>query len=226
MANKRMIYDFETVFEVIMKSQTDMIELVTKWSEMLAPTAKDVTFNLSGRDQPLVVPNIQKIIDTINERTLPERPTFKHVTVIGQGGGAYISNGGIEFAGNEQDKMVGLHYDAFGISGYVWDVSGDAELRRWPVNRYWHVNSTTRPTVHINPNVPTSMTDQMSDFYIFLPVGRSITLMFHQFGASKYKTLENTSGDFQIWHVIVNAANKPRTGGLVVTGRAILMDGI
>ena len=27
MADKRMIYDFETIFEVIMKSQTDMIEL-------------------------------------------------------------------------------------------------------------------------------------------------------------------------------------------------------
>lgn len=228
MADKRMIYDFETIFEVIMKSQTDLIEIVTKWSEMLAPTAKDVSFNLSGRDAPLVVPNIQKVVDTINERTLPKNPTFSKINITGQGGTGTITNGGIKFDGESGDARVGSVYDAYGIGGYVWNISENIELRRWPVPRYWVVRSdpAETPTVHILPDVPTSQISLMGDFFIQIPEGKEITLIFHSYRGSRRKTFTNTTNNLQIWHIIIRVSNLPRSGGIEVTGSCILMDNI
>ena len=100
MAEKKIIYDFETVLSILVKSQEDLIELVTKWSEMLDTTPRYVEFNLSGRDQPLVVPNIQMVIDTLNERSVPDDLHIHSVVASTVGGAGEFNAAHVKFEGS------------------------------------------------------------------------------------------------------------------------------
>jgi len=214
MADKRMIYDFETIFEVIMKSQTDMIELVTKWSEMLAPTAKDVTFNLSGRDRPLVVPNIQKIVDTINERTLPSDPSFNTVTATTTGGRSKLTAGALSFAGGRQNTT----YDVNGIQSIPAVINDNGRLPTWPLPRYMRVEPGENPSLTIAPNLGDTDVMHMSDFFVFVPGGSSVTFFFSSYGQSQRMTL--TARSNTIWQVCVTALNVKNLG-LSTSARAV-----
>lgn len=215
MADKRMIYDFETIFEVIMKSQTDMIELVTKWSEMLAPTAKDVSFNLSGRDQPLVVPNIQKIVDTINERTLPSDPSFNSVTATTRfGRSGILTAGALSFVGNR----INTTYDANGMQSIPAVINDKGRWTMWPLPRYIRVNPGENPSLTIEPNLRDVDVMHMSDFFVFVPGGSSVTFTFSSYAQSQRMTL--TARWNTIWQVCVTALNVNKTG-LSTSARAV-----
>lgn len=233
MADKKMIYDFETIFEVIMKSQTDMIELVTKWSEMLAPTAKDVTFNLSGRDQPLVVPNIQKIVETINERTLPSDPSFKSVTVNAKGanGQGKMTAGGVSFGGNDNEMAGGVAaavYSAYGTCGSIWQVAGEKTLTQWPIPRYWSVAAPGQAHVHVGPDQSKieRSKPQVSEFFVVVDgPDRSLKLTLTSYTHENYQHMTlncPTGGQPAIWHVVVIATNQ--LPGIVVRGSASLLN--
>lgn len=218
MADKRMIYDFETIFEVIMKSQTDMIELVTKWSEMLAPTAKDVSFNLSGRDQPLVVPNIQKIVDTINERALPSDPSFNSVTATNRfGRSGILTAGALSFVGNRQNTT----YNANGIQSIPSVINDNGRWTMWPLPRYMRVDPGENPSLTIEPNLDDVGVMHMSDFFVFVPGGSSVTFTFSSYTQSQRMTL--TARSNTIWQVCVTALNVNR-GGLSTSARAVKLN--
>lgn len=224
MANHTMLYDFETVLNTILRSQTDMLELVTKWSEMLATTPRYVEFNLSGRDAPLKVPNIQMVVDAINSRSLPLEPTFRQVSVSGQGGAATLSNGGLSFEGSG----FSANYTANGIGGSMWKVADDETLGTWPPPRYWDVSAPGQVSITISPNVEFSEIDTMSDFFVKVAVGSSLKLTFHNYAGSAAAdklTLDCPTNKPAIWHVATCVRRRPGTGGTVCNGRAILMNG-
>lgn len=213
MADKRMIYDFETIFEVIMKSQTDMIELVTKWSEMISPTAKDVTFNLEGRD-PLTVPNFEKMFETINTRTLPSDPSFNSVTTTTRGGMSKLTAGTLLFAGGRQQTT----YDVNGIQSIPAVINDGGRMQTWPLPRYMRVESGENPTLTIAPNLGDTEVMHMSDFFVFVPADSSVTFIFSSYGQSQIMTL--TARRNTIWQVCVTALNVYRIG-LTTSGRAV-----
>jgi len=213
MADKRMIYDFETIFEVIMKSQTDMIELVTKWSEMISPTAKDVTFNLSGR-KALTVPNFQKVFETINERTLPSDPFFNSVTTTTTGGRGKLTAGALSFAGGRQNTT----YDVNGIQSIPAVINDNGRWRTWPLPRYMRVEPGENPSLTIAPNLGDTDVMHMSDFFVFVPGGSSVTFVFASYGQSQCMTL--TARGNTIWQVCVTALNVYRLG-LSTSARAV-----
>jgi len=213
MADKRMIYDFETIFEVIMKSQTDMIELVTKWSEMIAPTAKDVTFNLSGR-KPLTVPNFEKMFETINERTLPSDPSFNSITATARGGGSKLTAGALSFAGGRQNTT----YDVNGIQSIPAVIYDNGRWPTWPLPRYMRVEPGENPSLTIAPNLGDTDVMHMSDFFVFVPGGSSVTFFFSSYGQSQRMTL--TARSNTIWQVCVTALNVKNLG-LSASARAV-----
>lgn len=231
MADKKMIYDFETIFEVIMKSQTDMIELVTKWSEMLAPTARDVTFNLSGRDQPLVVPNVQKIVETINTRTLPADPSFNSVTTNAKNGQGRFTAGGVSFSGNDNEMAGGVAagvYSAYGTCGSIWEVAGEKTLKQWPIPRYWSVAAPGQAHVHVRLDLAKieRRKPQMSEFFVVVGgPDRSLKLTLTSYTPEDYQHMTlncPTGGQPAIWHVVVIATNQ--LPGIVVRGSASLLN--
>ena len=213
MADKKMIYDFETIFEVIMKSQTDMIELVTKWSEMIAPTAKDVTFNLEGRD-PLTVPNFEKMFETINTRTLPTDPSFNSVTATTKYGRSKLTAGALSFAGGRKNTT----YDVNGIQSIPAVINDNSRWTAWPLYRYARVESGENPSITIAPNLPDEDVMHMSDFFVFVPSGSSVTFFFSSYGQSQRMTL--TASRNTIWQVCVTALNVKRLG-LSTSARAV-----
>lgn len=230
MADKKMIYDFETIFEVIMKSQTDMIELVTKWSEMISPTAKDVTFNLEGRD-PLTVPNFEKMFETINTRTLPSDPSFNTVTVNAKGanGQGRMTAGGVSFGGNDNEMAGGVAagvYSAYGTCGSIWQVSGEKTLNQWPIPRYWSVSAPGQAHVHVAPAKVERGKPQMSEFFVVVDgPDRSLKLTLTSYTHENYQNMTlncPTGGAPAIWHVVVIATNQ--LPGMVVRGSASLLN--
>lgn len=216
MADKRMIYDFETIFEVIMKSQTDMIELVTKWSEMIAHTAKDVTFNLSGRE-PLTIPNFEKMFETINERTLPSDPSFNSVIVPTTNGRGKLTAGALSFAGGHQNTT----YDVNGIQSIPSVINDNGRWQTWPLPRYMRVEPGENPSLTIAPNLGDTGVMHMSDFFVFVPRGSSVTFIFSSYGQSQRMTL--TARSDTIWQVCVTALNVHRAG-LSTSARAVELD--
>ena len=208
-----MIYDFETIFEVIMKSQTDMIELVTKWSEMIAPEAKDVTFNLEGRD-PLTVPNFEKMFETINTRTLPSDPSFNSVTATTKYGKSKLTAEGLSFAGGRQNTT----YDVNGIQSIPAVINDNSRWTAWPLPRYMRVEPGENPSIIIAPNLSDEDVMHMSDFFVFVPRGSTVTFIFASYGQSQRMTL--TAPGNTIWQVCVTALNV-KTFGLSTSARAV-----
>lgn len=224
-----MIYDFETALRALIDAQSDVMTLVQKWEEMIADDPRLVTFDLKGQaDNPgrtYNIPNIQRIIETLNSNGFPRDPTFDSVNVRGQGGAAKITNSALEFI--SPSTGVGATYDAYGIDGRVWTVSERTELTRWPIPRYWAVKERTSPTVTIRPALPARDETRATDFFVQLPRGTgqdptSITLQFAGFGATGIKVLEAGPTE-SVWHVFVSATFT--RSGLSTTGHVLKMEG-
>ena len=232
MAEKKIIYDFETVLNALVKSQEDLIEIVTKWSAMLDTTPRYVEFNLSGRDQPLVVPNIQMVVDTLNERSVPDTLRVKSVLTSTLGGVGEFNAGHVKFEGSG----VRTTYGNYGIEGAAWHVThsiGAATgLKTWPLPRYW-VHSGTGDDMEldvylgINSQLPRSSTYAVSEFYVLINDSRKIMNIYgvDPAGSHYAKLTLTTAGrtGAVMWHVIA-VVNYPERGNAYLTLYANIME--
>lgn len=232
MADKKIIYDFETVLSILVKSQEDLIEIVTKWSEMLDTTARYVTFNLSGRDQPLVVPNIQMVIDTLNERSIPDNLHVKSVVTSTLGGAGEFNAGHVKFEGSG----VRTTYGNYGIEGAAWHVSSSITssvgMTTWPLPRYW-VHSGTGDNSELNINlgisskIRRSNTFAVSEFYVLISDSNKTMNIFgiDPAGRRYAKLTLTTAGraGAVMWHVIA-VVNSPERGNAYLTLYANIME--
>ena len=232
MAEKKIIYDFETVLSILVKSQEDLIEIVTKWSAMLDTTPRYVEFNLSGRDQPLVVPNIQMVVDTLNERSVPNDLRVHSVVTSTLGGAGEFNAGHVKFEGSG----VRTTYGNYGIEGAAWHVTNSIAatpgLKTWPLPRYW-VHSGTGENMEldihlgINSQLPRSGTFAVSEFYVLINDSRKIMNIYGVDPAgSRYAKLTLTTAGRTgsvMWHVIA-VANNPERGNSYLTLYANIME--
>ena len=232
MAEKKIIYDFETVLSILVKSQEDLIELVTKWSEMLDTTPRYVEFNLSGRDQPLVVPNIQMVIDTLNERSVPDNLHVKSVVTSTVGGAGEFNAAHVKFEGSG----VRTTYGNYGIEGAAWHVSNSIAanpgMKTWPLPRYW-VHSGTGDDAElniylgINSQIPRSSTYAVSEFYVLIGDSHRIMNIYgiNPAGSRYAKLTLTTAGrtGSVMWHVIA-VVNNPERGNAYLTLHANIME--
>lgn len=232
MAEKKIIYDFETVLARLVKSQEDLIEIVTKWSEMLDTTPRYVTFNLSGRDQPLTVPNIQMVIDTLNERSIPDNLRVKSVVTTTVGGAGELNAGHLKFEGSG----IRTTYGNYGIEGGAWhvytNVTAGEGMTTWPLPRYWvHSGSGANEELNvylgINPLIPRSDTLALSEFYVLINDSRKTMNIFGVDPAGRrYAKLSLTTAGRPgavMWHVIATV-NKPERGNSYLTLHANIME--
>lgn len=205
-----MHYDFETALKALINAQSDVMTLVQKWGDMLSSKAQDVTFNLKGQGgEPVqyTIPNIQKIIETINTRTLPPNPTFNSVYTTARGGGGRLTAGGLTFAGAGKE----MTYDADGIQGVAQALdNGSSTVTEWPVPRFMFAKSGTHPSVMFRPKLPDNDVVHMSDFYIFVPDGVTVDLTFSSYAQSSHTTL--IGNGLSIFHGCMVANNVYRYG--------------
>lgn len=221
MADTKMLYDFETALRALINSQSDVMVLVQKWGEMLDSDPHDVTFMLKGADGTAVsyaIPNIQKVIDTLNTRTLPPNPVFDSVSLRDADGAARLTPGSIKFEGS--GSAVGASYDAYGVEGKVWLISETTTVTHWPIPRYWRLRDQAAITVTISPNIEEG-DFRATDFFVFVPGGSSITLLFHSYGASQKMELNADSGK-SVWHIVMHASRNQY--GLHTEARAVKME--
>ena len=232
MAEKKIIYDFETVLSTLVKSQEDLIELVTKWSEMLDTTPRYVEFNLSGRDQPLVVPNIQMVIDTLNERSVPNDLLINSVIASTRGGAGEFNAGHVKFEGSG----VRTTYGNYGIEGAAWHVTtsiaASPGMKMWPLPRYW-VHSGTGENVElnihlgINSQLPRSDTYAVSEFYVLInDSSKTMNIFGVDPAGRRYAKLTLTTAGRTgpvMWHVIAVASN-PERGNSYLTLYSNIME--
>lgn len=205
-----MHYDFETALKALINAQSDVMTLVQKWGDMLSAQAQDVTFNLKGQGgEPVqyTIPNIQKIVETINTRTLPPNPTFNSVTTTSKYGGGKLTSGGLTFAGVGKE----MTFNANGIQGVARELNnGSSTITEWPIPRFMFAKSGTHPSVLFRPNLPDRDVVHMSDFYIFVPNGVSVDLTFALHGQSSHITL--TGNGLSIFHGCIVARNDYLSG--------------
>lgn len=205
-----MHYDFETALKALINAQSDVMTLVQKWGDMLSSQAQDVTFNLKGQGgEPVkyTIPNIQKIVETINTRTLPPNPTFSTVRTTTKNGGGLLTAGGLEFAGAGKEMI----YDADGIQGVAIALNdGSSTKTEWPIPRYMFVRSGTHPRVLFRPKLEDRDVLHMSDFFIFVPNEATVDLTFSSYGQSSHTTL--TGNGNSIFHGCMVANNIYRYG--------------
>lgn len=232
MAEKKLIYDFETVLSKLVESQEDLIEIVTKWSEMLDATPRYVEFNLSGRDQPLVVPNIQMVIDTLNERSVPDDLYIKSIVASTVGGSGEFNAAHVKFEG----EGVRTTYGNYGIEGAAWHVtssntSGEG-ISIWPLPRYWvhsgiGENEELDIYLGINSQLPRSNTFAISEFYVL--IGDSSKTMniygVNPAGRRYAKLTLTTAGrsNAVMWHVVAVVDN-PERGNAYLSLHANIME--
>ena len=232
MAEKKIIYDFETVLSILVKSQEDLIEIVTKWSAMLDTTPRYVEFNLSGRDQPLVVPNIQMVVDTLNERSVPNDLRVQSVVTTTRGGAGEFNAAHVKFEGSG----VRTTYGNYGIEGEAWHVStnipASTSLKTWPLPRYWvHAgtgeNAELNIHLGINSQLPRSGTYAVSEFYVLINDSRKTMNIFGVDPAGRrYAKLTLTTAGRSgavMWHVIA-VVNNPERGNSYLTLYANIME--
>lgn len=205
-----MHYDFESALRALIDAQSDVMMLVTKWAEMIAPDARDVSFLLKGEGgEPAkyTIPNIQKVIDTINTRTLPQNPSFKSVHAVAQNGGGVFTAGGIEFDGAGKQAT----YSADGIQGKVQELAdGATTWTEWPIPRYAYAKSGTSPVLTLSPDLPDRGVAHMSDFYIAVEGGVTVELRFSSYGSAQRAYL--TGDGNTIFHICMFAENVPNAG--------------
>lgn len=200
-----MHYDFEAALKALINAQSDVMALVQKWGDMLSSQAQDVTFNLKGQGgEPVkyTIPNIQKIVETINTRTLPPNPTFSTVRTTTKNGGGLLTAGGLGFAGAGKEMI----YDADGIQGVAIALDdGNSTKTEWPIPRYMFVGSGTHPKVIFRPKLEDRGVVHMSDFYIFVPNGVTVDLTFPSYGQASHTAL--TGNGNSIFHGCMVASN-------------------
>ena len=232
MAEKKIIYDFETVLSALVKSQEDLIEIVTKWSAMLDTTPRYVEFNLSGRDQPLVVPNIQMVVDTLNERSVPDNLRVKSVLTETRDGAGEFNAAHVQFEGSG----VRTTYGNYGIEGAAWhitnSIAANPGMRTWPLPRYW-VHSGTGENAELNiylgisSQLPRSGTLAVSEFYVLINDSRKTMNIYGVDPAgSRYAKLTLTTAGRPgavMWHVIAVVDN-PERGNASLTLYANIME--
>lgn len=232
MAEKQMIYDFETVLTTLIKSQKDMIEMVSKWSSMLSTTPQYLEFNLSGRDQPLVVPNIQMVINTLNERSIPDDLHVKSVRTTAAGGGGEFTAGHVRFAGSGTRAT----YGNYGIEGKAWHVQtgipATEPLMQWPLPRYWvhsgqGANAELDVNLGIGPSIERGPEYSVSEFYVYIGDASKTMNIYgiHPSGRQYAKLSLTTDGRTGpvVWHVIA-VVKAPERGNPYLTLHANIMD--
>lgn len=197
MENK-MIFDFQSALEKIIAAHSDMVEVLTKWQAMISPTAQDIQFNLSGQD-PVIVPNIQKVVETLDERTLPANPAFDSVKVAGQGGAALLGNGGLSFQSGSDTRS---RYTANGIESSGWTIAGDVIVNRWPLDRYWFVPKNSSYSISVQPKNWGDIEDPHGcDFFVHIPENTSFEIIFSRPGAPQRMSFAATNAP-AMWHVV------------------------
>lgn len=215
MANE-ILYDFHAALAKIIESHSDMKLVISKWREMLDSTARDVEFVFADGSK-VKVPNIEKIVETINERTLPPDPVFDSVTATAPGGGGKLTAGALSFAGDSQETT----YSVNGIQGIPAVINDGERWIMWPLPRYMRVESGENPTLTIAPSLSDRDVMHMSDFFVFVPAGASVTFNFSRYGESQRMTL--TANENTMWQVCVTALYASRFG-LDTSARAVKLD--
>lgn len=216
----KMLYDFETALKALIDAQSDVFELVAKWSELTASDARYVTFHLKGKDggvHDFIIPNFQMVVDTINERTLPPDPSFNTVRATSRNGGATLTAGSLKFAGGGNQEAT---YDVNGIQGIPYTIEDGDRWTSWPPTRYNIVNAGESPTLYVSPQLSDRNVPHMSDFFVYVPRLSALTIIFHSYNQSQTM---NLSADVDtIWQVCMTATNK--TAGIATFARAVKME--
>ena len=186
MADRKIIYDFGTALRKLIESQGDLVEIITKWEEMLDTTPRMVSFNLADGEH--VVPNVQMVIDEMNRTALPTTPTFKFVTSEDSDGTATLRSTGVSMRGKDGSAAA---YSAKGISGGVYQIIPGSTVLDWPISRYWSFghNQAITTQVGLSPDIPPSNTDTMCDFFVYLLPGQTLVLEFKAPGGNTTSTL-------------------------------------
>ncbi len=225
--DNEILYDFKAALAKIIESHNDMKLVISKWREMLDSTARDVEFVFANGDR-VVVPNIEKIVQTINERTLPSDAVFNSVTAATSSGRGKLAADSVSFSGAGGDMVGGTAaatYGAYGTCGTLWGVSGEITLKAWPVPRYWNVTTTGQAHVHISPSDIKIGTPQVSEFFVIIDEpdrSLKLTLNYHTYEGYQTMVLNCPAGSQPaIWHVIVKAT--AQAAGTVVTGSATML---
>ena len=203
MADRKMIYDFETSLRTLLDAHQDLIGILTQWSAMLDSRARYVDFTLHDGTS-LHTPNIQMIVDTINERTLPSDPSFRSVTATGPNGVGTLTRGSLHFEGASSGETIGATYGAYGVEGCVMKIedSGTIMLQEWPLPRYWEGVAGGDYTVSVSPDsIGDTAARHASDFFVYLPANTKLTIYFPTTGGHQTITLQATSGR-GVWHVV------------------------
>lgn len=203
--DNEILYDFKAALAKIIESHSDMKLVISKWREMLDSTARDVEFVFADGDR-VVVPNIEKIVETINERTLPPDAVFNTVTAATRVARAKLTAGELSFAGGPQETT----YNVYGIQSIPEVIIDGGRWTMWPIPRYMRVAPGENPSLTIAPNLSDTDVTHMSDFFVFVPAGSSVTFIFSSYGQPQHMTLTAVSNT--VWQVCVTALNVNRSG--------------
>lgn len=216
----KMLYDFETALKTLIDAQSDVFELVAKWSELTASDARYVTFHLKDKDgtaRDFTIPNFQMVVDTINERTLPPDPSFNTIRATSRNGGATLTAGSLKFAGGNNQEAT---YDVNGIQGIPGTIEDGDRWTSWPPTRYNTVNSGESPTLYVSPQLAGQNILHMSDFFVYVPRSSALTIIFHSYNQSQ--TMNLSADTDTIWQVCMTATNK--TAGIATFARAVKLE--
>lgn len=216
--DNEILYDFKAALAKIIESHNDMKLVISKWREMLDSTARDVEFVFADGDT-VVVPNIEKIVQTINERTLPPNATFNTVTAATPYGRGTLSPGTLKFSSRSGDRE--MSYGINGAQGIATEAVDGARWAMWPIPRYIRVAPDTSPVITIVPELPDMGTLRMCDFFVFVPAGASVTFIFSSYGQSQRMALAAVGNT--MWQVCMTALNVNRTG-LSTSARAVKLN--
>ncbi|MDO5829402.1 MAG: hypothetical protein Q4Q25_04545 [Methanocorpusculum sp.] len=209
------LHDFHAAIEAIKASQHDVIEMVTKWAEFFNSDAKDITFRFANGDEK-TVPNLEKVLETINERTLPQRPTFAEVTagekvrVTSQYGESNLTNGELSFSAHTGNSVdLRMKYGANGQGGHSLELDAshkDVDINTFPFYRYFHIK-TAGATVsfHLNGSGITPNASYFEDFYVWVENGASVTF-YGQHPGGHHVELTETG----VYHMICEYKDIPR----------------
>lgn len=226
--DNEILYDFKAALAKIIESHSDMKLVISKWREMLDSTARDVEFVFADGDR-VVVPNIEKIVQTINERTLPPEPSFNKVTVatdrsrtaaLRPDSVAFFTPGGLTSEYNANG----------GIFARIWSVPSNDEsegartITTIPVPRYWEVLGPGQTIAYFKPEV---YSDCACDFFVIIPEEtKSLRLILTNYKGYQGVAYLNlgcpTGGGRAVWHVVIMI--HVDSGRLECNARATLME--
>lgn len=215
--DNEILYDFKAALAKIIESHSDMKLVISKWREMLDSTARDVEFVFADGDK-VVVPNIEKIVQTINERTLPPDPKFNTVTASTQYGSGTLSPGTLKFASRSGGRE--MSYGINGTQGIATEAIDGARWVSWPIPRYIRVAPNTNPSITIMPELPDRDALHMCDFFVFVPKGSSLSITYVSYGSTQTMQLIAPANESGMWQVCASALYASRTG-VSITAKAV-----